>query len=79
MGIACRRKTPSLNMPERLRRMASRWPSAFFIFPKLKEHLSGTRFSSNCSMGREHLSGAGSMGRDVISTSRVKEVGPEFR
>ncbi|GBM11840.1 hypothetical protein AVEN_26768-1 [Araneus ventricosus] len=23
------------------------WPSDYFFFPKLKEHLSGTRFSSN--------------------------------
>ncbi|GBO31255.1 hypothetical protein AVEN_9935-1 [Araneus ventricosus] len=47
--------TPSLNMPGRLRRMAARWLSAFFFFPKSKEHLSGTRFSSNSSKGREHL------------------------
>ncbi|GBM25970.1 hypothetical protein AVEN_223106-1 [Araneus ventricosus] len=39
--------TPSLNTPRRLRRMASRWPSDYFLFPKLKEHLSGTRFSSD--------------------------------
>ncbi|GBO42668.1 hypothetical protein AVEN_149103-1 [Araneus ventricosus] len=32
-------------MPWRLRRMASRWPSDYFLSPKLKEHLSGTRFS----------------------------------
>ncbi|GBM43850.1 hypothetical protein AVEN_256724-1 [Araneus ventricosus] len=38
--------TPSLNMPERLRRMNSRWPSDDFLFPKLNEHLPGTRFSS---------------------------------
>ncbi|GBO40279.1 hypothetical protein AVEN_33380-1 [Araneus ventricosus] len=24
-----------------------RWPSDYFLFPKLKEHLSGTRFSSD--------------------------------
>nr|GBN18540.1 hypothetical protein AVEN_27647-1 [Araneus ventricosus]GBN18562.1 hypothetical protein AVEN_38415-1 [Araneus ventricosus]GBN18631.1 hypothetical protein AVEN_144502-1 [Araneus ventricosus] len=29
---------------DRLRRMASRWPSDYFLFPKLKEHLSGTEF-----------------------------------
>ncbi|GBL83968.1 hypothetical protein AVEN_100852-1 [Araneus ventricosus] len=28
-------------------RMASRWPSDYFLFPKLKEHLSGTRFGSD--------------------------------
>ncbi|GBN40325.1 hypothetical protein AVEN_81197-1, partial [Araneus ventricosus] len=38
--------TPSLNMPGHLRRMTSRWPNDYFLFPKLKEHLSGTRFSS---------------------------------
>ncbi|GBN53076.1 hypothetical protein AVEN_181373-1, partial [Araneus ventricosus] len=26
--------------------MASRWPSDYFLSTKLKEHLSGTRFSS---------------------------------
>ncbi|GBL98877.1 hypothetical protein AVEN_165707-1 [Araneus ventricosus] len=34
-------------MPGRLRRMVSRWPSDYFLLPRLKEHLSGTRFSSN--------------------------------
>ncbi|GBN77594.1 hypothetical protein AVEN_145673-1 [Araneus ventricosus] len=38
--------TPSLNMPGRLRRKTSRWSNDYFLFPKLKEHLSGTRFSS---------------------------------
>ncbi|GBL94776.1 hypothetical protein AVEN_244757-1 [Araneus ventricosus] len=39
--------TPSLNMPGSLRRMASRFLSDYFLFPKLKEHLSGTRLSSD--------------------------------
>ncbi|GBO01386.1 hypothetical protein AVEN_267471-1 [Araneus ventricosus] len=33
----------------RLCRMASRWTSDYFLFPKLKEYLSGTRFSSDIS------------------------------
>ncbi|GBM20669.1 hypothetical protein AVEN_230249-1 [Araneus ventricosus] len=43
--LSCMRMIPSLNMSGRLRRMASRWPSDYFLFPKLEEHLSGTRFS----------------------------------
>ncbi|GBO34061.1 hypothetical protein AVEN_167858-1 [Araneus ventricosus] len=43
--------TPLLNIPGRLRRMASRWPSDSFLSPKLKEmegrNLSGRKFSSN--------------------------------
>ncbi|GBL77467.1 hypothetical protein AVEN_41854-1 [Araneus ventricosus] len=35
--LLCRRMTPSLNMPGRLRRKASRWPSEYFLFQKLKE------------------------------------------
>ncbi|GBL77015.1 hypothetical protein AVEN_12669-1 [Araneus ventricosus] len=38
--------TPSLNIPRRLRRITSQWPNDYFLFPKLKEHLSGTMFSS---------------------------------
>ncbi|GBM45539.1 hypothetical protein AVEN_152579-1 [Araneus ventricosus] len=38
---------PSLNMPGRLRWMASHRPSDNFLFPKLKEHLCGTRFFSD--------------------------------
>ncbi|GBL72611.1 hypothetical protein AVEN_74287-1 [Araneus ventricosus] len=45
--LSCRRITPSLNMPGCLRLMASRWPRDCFLFPKLKEHLSGARFSSD--------------------------------
>ncbi|GBO35155.1 hypothetical protein AVEN_207111-1 [Araneus ventricosus] len=38
--------TPSLDMPGRLRRITSGWSNDYFLFPKWKEHLSGTRFSS---------------------------------
>ncbi|GBM73241.1 hypothetical protein AVEN_94686-1 [Araneus ventricosus] len=38
--------TPSLNMQWNLRPITSRWPSDYFPFPKLKEHLTGRRFSS---------------------------------
>ncbi|GBN52824.1 hypothetical protein AVEN_82324-1 [Araneus ventricosus] len=41
------RTTPSLNMPGCLRWMVSRWPSDCFLLPKLKEHLSRTRFFSD--------------------------------
>ncbi|GBL92968.1 hypothetical protein AVEN_54613-1 [Araneus ventricosus] len=51
----------------RLRQMASRWTCDYFLLPELKEHLSGTRFSSDFSMGREHLSGTGLMGREHLS------------
>ncbi|GBO20720.1 hypothetical protein AVEN_33453-1 [Araneus ventricosus] len=39
--------TPSFNMPGRLRWMTSRWPYDHLLFPKLEEHLSETRFSSD--------------------------------
>ncbi|GBN51987.1 hypothetical protein AVEN_68383-1 [Araneus ventricosus] len=54
--------TPSLNMPGRLRRMASRWPSDYFLFPKLKEQLSGTGFISDSDVktaAEKWLSGKG--------------------
>ncbi|GBN33647.1 hypothetical protein AVEN_206157-1 [Araneus ventricosus] len=37
--------TPSLNKPGRLCQITSRGPNDYFLFPKLKEHLSGTRVS----------------------------------
>ncbi|GBO24319.1 hypothetical protein AVEN_50435-1 [Araneus ventricosus] len=46
MGIVKKEDTPSLNMPGSLRRVISRWSNDYFLFPKLKEHLSGTKFSS---------------------------------
>ncbi|GBM86958.1 hypothetical protein AVEN_134388-1 [Araneus ventricosus] len=67
--LSCRRMTPSLNMIDRLRRMASRWPRDYPQFPKLKEHISGTRFSSDSDV--KHLPRTGSMGWDVISTKPV--------
>ncbi|GBM13240.1 hypothetical protein AVEN_214944-1 [Araneus ventricosus] len=33
-------------MPWRLRRITSRWSNDYFLFPKLKDHLPETRFSS---------------------------------
>ncbi|GBL78965.1 hypothetical protein AVEN_48930-1 [Araneus ventricosus] len=53
--------TPSLNMPGRLRRMALRSPSDYFLFPKLTEHLSGRRFSpdSDVKKAENWLNGQG--------------------
>ncbi|GBO02014.1 Liprin-beta-1 [Araneus ventricosus] len=45
-----RKMTLSLNIPGRLRRMASRWPSDYFLFPKLKKHVPERQFSSNSDM-----------------------------
>ncbi|GBM26184.1 hypothetical protein AVEN_171305-1 [Araneus ventricosus] len=45
--LSCRKVTQSLNTTGHLSRMASRWPSDYFLFPKLKEHSSGIRFSSS--------------------------------
>ncbi|GBM17687.1 hypothetical protein AVEN_202843-1 [Araneus ventricosus] len=39
--------TPSLKIPGRLSRMASKWPSDYFLLPKLEENLSGARFCSD--------------------------------
>ncbi|GBO19440.1 hypothetical protein AVEN_151498-1 [Araneus ventricosus] len=39
--------TPSLKIPGRLSRMASQWPSDYFLLTKLEENLSGTRFCSD--------------------------------
>ncbi|GBN34523.1 hypothetical protein AVEN_223260-1 [Araneus ventricosus] len=44
--LPCRRMIPSFNKPGRLRWMASRWPSDYFLFSKWKEQLSGTNFST---------------------------------
>ncbi|GBO34882.1 hypothetical protein AVEN_78470-1, partial [Araneus ventricosus] len=52
-------------MPGRLRRMASRWPSDHFLFPKLKEHLSGIRFSSESDVKTVAVNWLD--GQDVIS------------
>ncbi|GBN31402.1 hypothetical protein AVEN_108054-1 [Araneus ventricosus] len=63
--------TPTLNMPGRLLRMALRWPSDNFLLPKLKEHLSGTRLSSDSDVeAADWLTKTRtvSMDRDVIST-----------
>ncbi|GBM96855.1 hypothetical protein AVEN_126647-1 [Araneus ventricosus] len=63
---------PSLNMPKRLRRMASRWSSDCFLFQKLKEHISGTRFSSESdakTAAEKWLNR-----QDAISAKRVQQV-----
>ncbi|GBN70265.1 hypothetical protein AVEN_244225-1 [Araneus ventricosus] len=60
-----RRITSSLNMPGRLRRVTSKWPSDYFLFPKLKEHLSGTRISSENDV--ETVAENWLNGQDVIS------------
>ncbi|GBM06590.1 hypothetical protein AVEN_220031-1 [Araneus ventricosus] len=36
MGIVTKRIPPSLNMSERLPRMASRWPSDYFLFSEIE-------------------------------------------
>ncbi|GBM73153.1 hypothetical protein AVEN_129080-1 [Araneus ventricosus] len=63
--------TPTLNMPGRFIRMASRWPSDNFLFSKLKEHVSGTMFSSDSDVKTADWltkTRTISMDRDVIST-----------
>ncbi|GBO21263.1 hypothetical protein AVEN_72708-1, partial [Araneus ventricosus] len=47
MGVLMQKDDTVFHHPGCLRRMVSRWPSDYFIFPKLKTHLSGTRFSSD--------------------------------
>ncbi|GBL77377.1 hypothetical protein AVEN_41792-1 [Araneus ventricosus] len=78
MGIVMRRVTPSLNMPGRLRRMASRWLNSYFLFPKLKEHLSETRFSSNSELETSVENWLSRQGSDLYQ-SGVKQVGPAFK
>ncbi|GBN50469.1 hypothetical protein AVEN_253359-1 [Araneus ventricosus] len=56
--------TPSLNMSVRLRRMVSLWPSDYFLFPKLKEHLPGTRFSSDSDVKTDAKNCLNGQGRD---------------
>ncbi|GBN57333.1 hypothetical protein AVEN_115499-1 [Araneus ventricosus] len=63
--LSCRMMTPLLNMPGSLRQMGSRWPSDYFHFPKLKECLSGRRFSSNSVV--KTASESCLNGQDVIS------------
>ncbi|GBM88350.1 hypothetical protein AVEN_199338-1 [Araneus ventricosus] len=48
----------------RLRRMVSGWSSDYFLFPKLKEHLSGTRFSSDSDVKTAAENWLNGQGRD---------------
>ncbi|GBO27367.1 hypothetical protein AVEN_171000-1 [Araneus ventricosus] len=71
--------TPTLNMPGRFLRMASRWPSDYFLFPKLKEHLSGTRLSSESDVKTADCltkTRTVSMGRNVISSQPIHHPQP---
>ncbi|GBO30610.1 hypothetical protein AVEN_158688-1, partial [Araneus ventricosus] len=63
-ALSCRRMAPSLHMPGRLHRMASRWPSDYFLFPKWKEHLSGRRFSSESDVKTAAENWLSGQGRD---------------
>ncbi|GBO27355.1 hypothetical protein AVEN_122964-1 [Araneus ventricosus] len=66
--------TPSLNMPGRLRRMASLWTSDYFLFPKLKEYLSGTRFSSDSDVKIADENWLNGQGRDLYQAGLNKLV-----
>ncbi|GBN99661.1 hypothetical protein AVEN_112419-1, partial [Araneus ventricosus] len=66
--------TPSLNLPGSLRRMASRWPSDYFLFPKLKEHLSRTMFSSNSVVKTAAEKWLNGQGRDFYQAGLIKFV-----
>ncbi|GBN47066.1 hypothetical protein AVEN_40716-1 [Araneus ventricosus] len=65
-------------MPGHFRRMASRWPSNYFLFVKLKEHLSATRLSSDSDVKTTAESWLSGLGRDFFQI-RVKQVSPAFR
>ncbi|GBM93661.1 hypothetical protein AVEN_132445-1 [Araneus ventricosus] len=75
--LSCKRMTPSLNIPGRLRRITLRWLNDYFLFPKLKEHLSGSRFSSENDV--KTVAENWLNGQDVISAKPVKQVVPAFR
>ncbi|GBL92921.1 hypothetical protein AVEN_54577-1 [Araneus ventricosus] len=66
--------TPSLNVPGRLRRIASRWPSDYFPFPKLKEYLSETRFSSDNDVKKAADNWLNGQGRDFYQAGLNKFV-----
>ncbi|GBN22627.1 hypothetical protein AVEN_238433-1 [Araneus ventricosus] len=66
--------TPSLNIPERLRRMVSRWPSDDFLFPKLKEHLSGTSIYSDSDVKTATVKWLIGQGRDFYQARLNKSV-----
>ncbi|GBO14148.1 hypothetical protein AVEN_51682-1 [Araneus ventricosus] len=66
MGIVMQEDDTITQHARRLRRITSRWRNDYFLFPKLKEHLSGTRRSSESDM-KTVVNRTGSMGREVIS------------
>ncbi|GBN95766.1 hypothetical protein AVEN_3716-1 [Araneus ventricosus] len=66
--------TPSLNMPGRLRRISSRWPNDYFLFPKLKELLSGTRSSSESDVKTVIENWLNGQGRDFCQAGLSKLV-----
>ncbi|GBM03570.1 hypothetical protein AVEN_203152-1 [Araneus ventricosus] len=66
--------TPSLNIPGRMRRITSRWPSHYFLFPKLKEHLSGTSLSSDSDVKTAAENWLNGQGRDFYQSGRSKLV-----
>ncbi|GBM83668.1 hypothetical protein AVEN_57367-1 [Araneus ventricosus] len=65
---------PSLNKSGRLRRMASRWPNDYFLFSKLKENLSGIRFSSDSDVKTAAENWLNSQGRDFYQAGLNKLV-----
>ncbi|GBM14722.1 hypothetical protein AVEN_72000-1 [Araneus ventricosus] len=72
--LSCRRMAPSLNLPGSLRWMASRWPSDYFPFPKLKEHLYGKRFSSGSDGKTSAENWVKGLGRDLYQAGLSKLV-----
>ncbi|GBO32426.1 hypothetical protein AVEN_267478-1 [Araneus ventricosus] len=64
--------TPSLNMPGRLHRMASGCPNDYFLFLKLKEHLSVTRFSSEKDVKTTTENWLNRQGRDFYQSGLSK-------
>ncbi|GBO20171.1 hypothetical protein AVEN_242421-1, partial [Araneus ventricosus] len=77
--LPCRRMTPSTFMPGLLRRMASRWTSDYFLLPKLKEYLSGTRFSSESDVKTAVENWLNGQGRDLYQIGLNKLVLRSYR
>ncbi|GBM17777.1 hypothetical protein AVEN_99657-1 [Araneus ventricosus] len=65
-------------MPGRLRRMDSRWPSDYFLFPQLKEHLFGTRFSSDSDVKTAVENWLNGLGRDFYQAGLNKQPGKSY-
>ncbi|GBO39609.1 hypothetical protein AVEN_98071-1 [Araneus ventricosus] len=72
MGMAMQEDDTITQHARAFRRMASRWPSDHFLFPKLEEHSSGKRFSSASDV--ETATENWLIGKDVISTKPGKDV-----